>query len=49
MKSRQVYDGISMRILRDYAIVKDVLYTRADVLYGYTPLYRQLASVMWHT
>lgn len=47
--SRQVYDGISMRILRDYAIVKDVQYTRCDVLYGYTPLYRQLASVLWHT
>jgi hypothetical protein len=47
--SRQQYDGISMRILRDYAIVKDRMYTRCDVLYGYTPLYRQLASVIWHT
>lgn len=46
--SRQVYDGISLRILRDYAIVKDRLYTRCDVLYGYTELYRQLASVIWH-
>jgi len=47
--SRQVYDGISLRILRDYDIVKDRLYTRCDVLYGYTPLYRQLASKIWHT
>lgn len=45
--SRQSYDGVSMRILRDYAIVKDRLYTRADVLYGYTPLYRQLACRLW--
>lgn len=49
MASRQQYDGISMRILRDYAIVKDRVYTRCDVLYGYTPLYKQLASVAWHT
>jgi len=49
MASRQQYDGISMRILRDYAITSDNLYTRCDVLYGYTPLYRQLASVLWHT
>lgn len=47
--AREVYDGISLRILRDYDIVKDRLYTRADVLYGYTPLYRQLASKVWHT
>lgn len=47
--SRQAYDGISMRILRDYAITKDVVYTRCDVLYGYQTLYRQLAAVIHHT
>jgi hypothetical protein len=49
MASRQVYDGISIRMLRDYAIVKDRLYTRLDVLYGYTPLYRQLACRLTDT
>lgn len=47
--SRVEYDGISIRLLRDYDIVKDRLYTRADVLYGWTALYRQLAAVAWHT
>jgi hypothetical protein len=38
MASRQVYDGISMRIVQDYDIVKDRVYTRADVLYGFKVL-----------
>lgn len=47
--SRQVYDGISMRILRDYDIVKDRVYTRLDVLYGKRRLYNQHAVKIHHT
>lgn len=49
MASRQVYDGISIRLLRDYDIVKDRIYTRLDVLYGKRTLYRQLATKVHHT
>lgn len=42
--SRQVYDGISLRILRQYDGNYDRFITRADVLYGYTSLYPQNAS-----
>lgn len=41
--AREVYDGISMRIARQYAIGTDTVPTRIDVLYGYTALYPQLA------
>lgn len=44
MASRQVYDGISMRIVKQYDAQLDRQVTRADVLYGYVPLYPQLAS-----
>lgn len=47
--SRQVYDGISMRIVRDYDIVQDRFLCRLDVLYGYRTLYRQLAARILHT
>lgn len=47
--SRQVYDGISMRIVRDYDIVKDRFLTRLDVLYGYKVLRPQLACRVLHT
>lgn len=33
--SRRVYDGVSMRMIRQYAIGTDQLITRMDVLYGY--------------
>lgn len=33
--SRRVYDGVSMRMVRQYAIGTDQLITRMDVLYGY--------------
>lgn len=36
--SRQVYDGISMRIVRQYAIATDTFPCRIDVLYGYKTL-----------
>ena len=41
--SRQVMDGISMRIARQYDIVNDAIPCRIDVLYGYKTLRPQLA------
>jgi len=41
--SRQVYDGISMRIVRQYDINNDNFPCRIDVLYGYTTIRPQLA------
>lgn len=49
MASRQNYDGLSIRLLRDYDIVKDRILTRLDILYGYRTLYRQLAARLLHT
>lgn len=42
--AREVYDGISMRIVRQYAIGTDTMPCRIDVLYGYKTLRAQLAS-----
>lgn len=47
--SRQVFDGISMRLVRDYDIVKDRFLTRLDVLYGYKVLRPHLAAKVLHT
>lgn len=44
MASRQVYDGISMRVVRAYDINNDQFPVRLDVLYGYKTLRAQLAS-----
>lgn len=41
--AREVFDGISLRIARQYAIGTDTIPTRIDVLYGYTCLYPELA------
>lgn len=41
--AREVYDGISLRIVRDYDINNDKLPTRVDILYGYKTLRPQLA------
>jgi hypothetical protein len=41
--AREVYDGISLRIVRDYDINNDKLPTRCDILYGYKTLRPQLA------
>jgi len=49
MASRQVYDDISMRLVQDYDVVKDRMYTRIDTLYGYKVLRPQLACVIKHT
>lgn len=44
MAERRVYDGISLRLIRDYDPVNDKLVTRVDVLYGYKTLRPQLAA-----
>lgn len=41
--AREVFDGISMRIVRQYAISSDTLPCRIDVLYGYKTIREQLA------
>jgi hypothetical protein len=41
--ARQVMDGISMRIARQYDIVNDQVPCRIDVLYGFKTLRPQLA------
>lgn len=41
--ARAVQDGISMRIARQYAIGTDTVPCRIDVLWGFAPLYNQLA------
>ena len=41
--AREVFDGISLRIVRAYDINNDRLPVRMDVLYGYKVLYPQLA------
>jgi hypothetical protein len=41
--AREVYDGISLRIVRDYDINNDKLPTRVDILYGYKTIRPQLA------
>jgi hypothetical protein len=43
MAAREVYDGISMRIVRAYDINNDNMPCRIDVLYGYETLRAQLA------
>lgn len=41
--SRQVMDGLSMRIARQYAISSDTVPCRIDILYGYKAIRPQLA------
>jgi hypothetical protein len=42
--AREVFDGISMRIVRQYDITNDKFPCRLDVLYGYKTLRAQLAN-----
>ena len=44
MCSRQVYEGISMRLIRDYQIGDDEFPARIDVLYGFQTIRAQLAA-----
>lgn len=45
--ARQVLDGISMRIVRQYAISTDTMPCRIDVLYGYSVIRPQMAARLW--
>lgn len=47
MASRQVYNGISLRIVRQYDINNDRLPCRVDVLYGYKVIRPEMAVRMW--
>ncbi|TWI41037.1 P22 coat protein Gp5 [Pseudoduganella flava] len=43
-KAREAFDGISMRMIRQYNINNDTFPARIDVLYGYKTLRAQLAA-----
>jgi hypothetical protein len=47
MASRQVHNGISMRIVRQYDINNDRMPCRLDVLYGYSVIRPQMAVRLW--
>jgi hypothetical protein len=47
MASRQVHNGISMRIVRQYDINNDRMPCRIDVLYGYKVIRPQMACRIW--
>jgi hypothetical protein len=47
MASRQVHNGISLRIVRQYDINNDRMPCRIDVLYGYGVIRPQLATRVW--
>ena len=47
MASRQVHNGISLRIVRQYDINNDRMPCRIDVLYGYGVIRPQMAVRMW--
>ena len=43
MAAREMYDGISMRLLKGFDIINDVQISRFDILYGYQTIRPQLA------
>lgn len=47
LASRQVHNGISLRIIRDYDINNDRMPCRVDVLYGYSVIRPQAAARLW--
>ena len=47
MASRQVHNGISMRIVRQYDINNDRMPCRIDVLYGYSVIRPPMAVRLW--
>ena len=47
MASRQVHNGISLRIVRQYDINNDRMPCRVDVLYGYNTIRPQMGCRMW--
>lgn len=47
MASRQVHNGISLRIVRQYDINNDRMPCRVDVLYGYNTIRPQMGCRLW--
>jgi len=47
MASRQVHNGISLRIVRQYDINNDRMPCRIDVLYGYSVIRTPMAARIW--
>ena len=47
MASRQVMDGVSMRVWQGDDIINDTFPCRVDVLYGYVATYPELACRIW--
>ena len=47
MASRQVHNGVSMRIVRQYDINNDRMPCRVDVLYGYNTIRAPMACRIW--
>jgi len=47
MASRQVHNGVSMRVVRQYDINNDRMPCRIDVLYGYSVIRPQMACRIW--
>ena len=47
MASRQVHNGISLRVVRQYDINNDRLPCRIDVLYGYSVIRAPMACRLW--
>jgi hypothetical protein len=47
MASRQVHNGISLRVVRQYDINNDRMPCRIDVLYGYSTIRPQMATRIW--
>jgi len=47
MASRQVHNGISLRVVRQYDINNDRLPCRIDVLYGYSVIRPSMATRLW--
>jgi hypothetical protein len=47
MASRQVHNGISMRVVRQYDINNDRMPCRIDVLYGYNTIRPSMACRLW--
>lgn len=47
--ARDSMDGISMRLAKQYSITDDKVLTRIDVLWGFAPLYPELAVRHFHS
>jgi hypothetical protein len=47
MASRQVHNGISLRVVRQYDINNDRMPCRIDVLYGFGAIRPQMAARLW--